>query len=170
MRPPAQQFTAIVDLQGFGMSNMDSNLAKLAAHMLQSYYPERCVVLSSGGGGLFPPSPFKPGFFARRLPFRLSVLLVVNCGVVLNVFWRMVKPLLEERTRKKVNFIKNPKDLAKLEDLFDLATLPLNYGGSLPNPWWIGCSELTCLPPTGHSELTLPPSSYGLEFLSRQSN
>lgn len=43
MKPPVQQFTCIVDLQGFGMSNIDSNMAKTAAHMLQSYYPERCA-------------------------------------------------------------------------------------------------------------------------------
>lgn len=41
MKSPVQQFTCIVDLQGFGMSNFDSSMAKTASHMLQSYYPER---------------------------------------------------------------------------------------------------------------------------------
>jgi len=97
MKGPVQQFTVICDMKDFGLAQLDTALAKEAAHMLQSYYPER-----------------------------LHATYLVNCPWTINIMWNMVKPMLEERTRRKVVFVQKLKEL--LND-FEPDQLLKAYGG-----------------------------------------
>lgn len=99
-------------------------------------------------------------------------MVAVNCGMVINVAWRMMKSLLDERTRNKINFIKGTKDILKM-GIFDPDTLPVQYGGaSVPFPppllrFFIINSTSPSLSP-GNSDRTLMPGSYGQEYLTTQ--
>lgn len=68
-------------------------------------------------------------FTNRTTKIRLGVLVAVNSGMMINVVWRIVKSLLDERTRNKINFLKGTKELLRL-GIFDPNTLPVQYGGT----------------------------------------
>lgn len=78
MKAPVYQFTAILDLKDWGTSNFDMTTTKVAAHMLQAFYPER-----------------------------MGVVMLVNTPWILKKFWSFINPLLDERTRKKIRFLDN---------------------------------------------------------------
>ncbi|KAL6068493.1 X-linked retinitis pigmentosa GTPase regulator isoform X1 [Balamuthia mandrillaris] len=103
MPPGTLSFSCILDLANFGMNNMDTTFTKMAAHTLQSYYPER-----------------------------LGTLVCVNGPFVINMVWRIVKPMLDERTKAKINFVKNSKELLK-SNFFPPECIPVFLGGT--NNW-----------------------------------
>mgnify|MGYP001092213870 CR=1 FL=1 len=70
--------------------------------------------------------------------------MCVNCPFIVNAVWHVVKPMLDDRTKKKVNFLKNGKELVKT-GLFPLKWIPQYLGGEC---------EYIC-----------PPGSIGLETL-----
>lgn len=91
-------------------------------------------------------------------------MVAVNCGLVLNVAWRMVKSLLDERTKNKIHFQKGTKDLLKL-GIFDPDTIPVQYGGTLGRALHRLLESQAVFSWAGNANLTLPPGSYGLELL-----
>jgi hypothetical protein len=64
-------------------------------------------------------------------PENMRKLFVVNAPMAFSTIWKMVKPLLDERTQKKVHII--GKDFQKvLLEHIDMGELPADYGGSGP--------------------------------------
>ena len=70
--------------------------------------------------------------------------MCVNCPFVVNAVWHVVKPMLDDRTKRKVNFLKNGKELIKT-GIFPLKWIPRHLGGEC---------DYQC-----------PPGSIGLETL-----
>ena len=91
-------FTCIADLKGWGMSNFSLAYTKVSVRLLQDHYPER-----------------------------LGKVNVVNAPWVFNAAWRMVRPLLDERTRSKINVCRKMEYLKKD---YDEAVLEEQYGGT----------------------------------------
>eukprot|EP00005_Dracoamoeba_jomungandri_P006807 CAMPEP_0174264536 /NCGR_PEP_ID=MMETSP0439-20130205/22757_1 /TAXON_ID=0 /ORGANISM="Stereomyxa ramosa, Strain Chinc5" /LENGTH=363 /DNA_ID=CAMNT_0015350447 /DNA_START=409 /DNA_END=1500 /DNA_ORIENTATION=+ len=113
MKPQYRQISVIADLSNFGMSNLDKNFASSGAMVLQNYYPER-----------------------------LATLACVNCPRIINIVWKFIKPLLDERTKEKISF--KGKTLAG-EEVYPAECLPRYLGGDsdyLPSPPSIGLELL----------------------------
>eukprot|EP01090_Pellita_catalonica_P018294 TRINITY_DN5852_c0_g1_i1.p1 TRINITY_DN5852_c0_g1~~TRINITY_DN5852_c0_g1_i1.p1 ORF type:complete len:595 (+),score=119.17 TRINITY_DN5852_c0_g1_i1:122-1786(+) len=98
--PSIMTFDVIVDMRDVGWGQIDLGFAKTAAQTLQQFYPER-----------------------------LGKLICVNCGFVIHAMWRAIKSFIEDSTRKKYTFLKDPKDLLKLDDLFDESIIMTEFGG-----------------------------------------
>ncbi|CAD6979904.1 unnamed protein product [Tilletia controversa] len=82
MVPPNDKVVLIVDMKGFGISNMDFGSILYVLKCLEAYYPESL------------------GFMAiHRAPF------------IFTGFWQMLKPLLDPVVRAKIGFTQKPKDL-----------------------------------------------------------
>lgn len=110
-RPPTpQKFCLIFDLKGFSPSlvfrkNVRAMIVKLI-YVAQAQYPER-----------------------------LQKVLLVNAPMGFESAWKLIKPMLDEKTASKVGFCSKLSDL--LEDI-DSAVLAKEYGGThdeypLPN-------------------------------------
>ena len=75
---------------------------KNASRTMQNYYVERC-----------------------RLVF------IINAPFFFGFIWRVISPLLHEKTRKKVKILGTDYKAAMLEHISD-SQIPKNYGGSGP--------------------------------------
>jgi CRAL/TRIO domain len=71
-----ETFYAIADLEGFSMSNFSLAQIKIAISILQNHYPER-----------------------------LGTIFVINAPFVFTAAWRLIQPLLDERTRSKIEIL-----------------------------------------------------------------
>jgi hypothetical protein len=71
-----ETFFAIVDLDGFSMSNFSLAQMKIAIGILQNHYPER-----------------------------LGGILIISAPFIFTAAWRLLQPLLDERTRNKINIL-----------------------------------------------------------------
>lgn len=103
---PSGTFVRIYDLKGIGLLDLaDKEAIGLGQQMmdiLEKYYPER-----------------------------MAHAFVVNTPSFFATAWKMVKPLLDPRTAKKIQVLSNPKmTLAALRELMDDDTIPKAYGGN----------------------------------------
>eukprot|EP00056_Hartaetosiga_gracilis_P011653 m.177373 g.177373 ORF g.177373 m.177373 type:complete len:450 (+) comp13547_c0_seq1:85-1434(+) len=66
-------------------------------------------------------------------PQILKTMIVINPPTIINMCWKLIKPFLRERTRKKIHFVKgNPKE--HLLKIMSEETIPLMFGGTAPDP------------------------------------
>uniref|UniRef100_A0ACD5WDX3 Uncharacterized protein n=1 Tax=Avena sativa TaxID=4498 RepID=A0ACD5WDX3_AVESA len=97
-----EKFAAVVDLRGWGYSNLDIRGYLAGLNILQNYYPER-----------------------------LGRVFVIHVPYIFMAAWRIVYPFIDERTRSKIVFVAD-KDLdATLHDAIDDSQLLDDYGGKL---------------------------------------
>ncbi|CAH1267205.1 PTPN9 [Branchiostoma lanceolatum] len=82
----------LFDMKDFSLRNMDYQFVKTLIMLLQRYFPER-----------------------------LGVCLIVNAPTLFSGCWLIIRPWLDERTRKKVNFIYTEEELSQY---ISLAVLP----------------------------------------------
>ncbi|KAH9258984.1 hypothetical protein BASA81_002604 [Batrachochytrium salamandrivorans] len=97
-----ETFFGIFDLEGFSLANFSFPQISLAISILQNHYPERL-------GGVF----------------------VINAPWAFTAVWRMIRPLLDERTRNKVNIL-GSNYLEALQEYVDLDQIEVEYGGKHP--------------------------------------
>ena len=98
-------FVRIYDLKGIGLMDLaDKEAISLGQQMmdlLEKYYPER-----------------------------MALAFVVNAPSFFSTIWRMVKPLLDPRTAKKISVVSGTKAaLAALRTVMDDEVIPKAYGG-----------------------------------------
>lgn len=103
--PPGGSFVRIYDLKGLGLMDLADkealHLGQAMMDMLERYYPER-----------------------------MASAYVVNTPSFFATCWKMVKPLLDPRTAKKIHVLSNPKaTLQQLREIMDDADIPAAYGG-----------------------------------------
>ncbi|KAL2893892.1 Phosphatidylinositol transfer protein 3 [Bienertia sinuspersici] len=102
--PNQEQMVWLIDFINFNLSNVSLKAAKETAHVLQNHYPERLGVAI-----LYNP----PRFFEQ--------------------FYKVVKPFLEPKTRKKVKFVYDDDVTTKkiMEELFEMDQLESAFGGNI---------------------------------------
>jgi hypothetical protein len=77
-----------------------------------------------------------------QYPERLQNVLLVNAPRGFESAWRMVKPLLDEKTASKIAFVDGSKDKDVVEAMIDPSVLSVEYGGTHPEyPLPDGCGE-----------------------------
>ena len=97
-----ETFVTIADLEGFSMSNFSLTYVKVVVSVLQNHYPER-----------------------------LGSVFVVNAPFIFAAAWRMIQPLLDERTRSKIDVLgSSPADVARLHAEVAPDVLERGLGGS----------------------------------------
>ncbi|OAV92465.1 hypothetical protein PTTG_06400 [Puccinia triticina 1-1 BBBD Race 1] len=114
--PPAETVTMLIDLSGFGMSNMDWKCASFMISTLESYYPET-----------------------------LNHQIIHNAPWIFQGIWKAISTMIDPVVRSKVLFTSKNEDLIKLVDKRNLFkaeggessfewTIPANYpvGTSVP--------------------------------------
>ncbi|XP_043698273.1 phosphatidylinositol transfer protein 3-like [Telopea speciosissima] len=103
LSPEQEQMVWLIDFHGFNLSNISVKVTKETAHVLQEHYPER-----------------------------LGLAILYNPPRIFESFWRVVKPFLEPRTSRKVNFVYSGDLNTKktMEDLFDMDKLEVAFGGN----------------------------------------
>ena len=102
---PSGSFVRIYDLKGIALLDLaDKEAIGIGQQMmdiLEKYYPER-----------------------------MAHAFVVNTPSFFATAWRMVKPLLDPRTAKKIQVLSNPKiTLTALREVMDDDVIPVAYGG-----------------------------------------
>ncbi|KAF1875577.1 hypothetical protein Lal_00006206 [Lupinus albus] len=90
-------------LKGWRYSNSDVRGYISALNILQDYYPER-----------------------------LGKLLVVHAPYIFMKVWKMVYPVLDNKTKKKIIFVESNKLKSTLMENIEESQLPEIYGGPLP--------------------------------------
>jgi hypothetical protein len=90
-------FFAIADLKGFSWENFSFSQIKIAISLLQNHYPER-----------------------------LGMIYVINAPFVFTAAWRMIQPLLDERTRNKIDILGS--DITKVYDNIEPSQLEPPFG------------------------------------------
>lgn len=106
---PISQVHVVLDLQNLSLYNSyhgpTLELLKQMTHIDQNFYPEHCYKIS-----------------------------VVNCPRIVSVFWAIVKPILNSRSRSKIIFVDSKSTAAHLAVEFDDRDLPDFLGGSCRCP------------------------------------
>ncbi|KAL9273745.1 Phosphatidylinositol transfer protein 3-like protein [Drosera capensis] len=97
------KFVVIVDMDGWGYSNLDMKAHHAVAPIMEAYYPERA-------GKVFVTHP----------PY------------IFMLAWKLLQPLVDENTKKKIVFVENKKLKSTLLEDIDESQLPDIYGGKLP--------------------------------------
>ncbi|CAL0325252.1 unnamed protein product [Lupinus luteus] len=65
-------------------------------------------------------------------PKRLGKLLVVHAPYMFMKVWKLIYPVLDDKTKKKIIFIENKKLKSTMMEDIDENQLPEIYGGPLP--------------------------------------
>ena len=104
---PILKFTAIMDLNGIGMTDLMSknvyNMVSMGSKMVQEYYPE--IVHKS---------------------------YIINTPMLFSGFFAVVKPILSSRTQEALS-LPGGKFKKELAEAIDAQFLPIEYGGTNPN-------------------------------------
>ncbi|KAF5190315.1 Cral-trio domain-containing protein [Thalictrum thalictroides] len=98
-----EQFSAIVDLKGWELSNLDHNVIPVLLSILQEYYPET-----------------------------VGQMYLINQPFTITAKWKIVSPFISSNTKKKFVFVDNKKVTPTLLQDIDEDQLPEIYGGKLP--------------------------------------
>lgn len=79
----------------------------------------------------------------ERFPERLGLMVMVDAGMILNMVWKVVAPMVPEETKAKVRFIKGSREHKReaLKDIIDPAVLEYDFGGDATGeyehePYW----------------------------------
>ncbi|KAI9079676.1 hypothetical protein K1719_038297 [Acacia pycnantha] len=103
MPPGQEKFVGIGDIKGWGYSNCDIRGYLSALKILQDYYPER-----------------------------LGKLFIVNAPSIFMTAWKIVYPFIDQKTKKKIVFVKNNELKSRLLEDIEEDQLPEVYGGRMP--------------------------------------
>ena len=95
-----ETFFAIIDLEGFSLANFSLSQMKVAIGILQNHYPER-----------------------------LGRIFVINAPFVFTAAWRMVQPLLDERTKNKIDIL-GKNYLEEISEFIDIDQIEKPWGGN----------------------------------------
>ncbi len=79
--------TVILDMNGFGMQNMDYQLVRFFIPLLESYYPES-----------------------------LGLALVIHAPLIFYTFWSVIKHWIDPVVQSKIHFLKHENDLLQFID------------------------------------------------------
>lgn len=105
VRPPQPQFVTIVDLEGWGLKNFDTKLAHALAMIAKPYYPDY-----------------------------MGSTFIINYPWVMWGVWKLANVLIEERTKKKIQFLSKEEYMRLLPLMFGKKDLPQRFGGDLVEP------------------------------------
>ncbi|WVZ73628.1 hypothetical protein U9M48_021913 [Paspalum notatum var. saurae] len=99
------QMVWLIDFAGFNLGNLSIQVTKMTADVLQGHYPER-----------------------------LGVAILYNAPKFFEPFWKLARPLLQPKTRKKVKFVYSdrPDTMKIMEELFNMDDLESAFGGKNP--------------------------------------
>ncbi|XP_068660511.1 uncharacterized protein [Aristolochia californica] len=102
LAPGQDQMVWLIDFTNWNLSSISVKVTQETTHILQDYYPER-----------------------------LALAIVYNPPKIFESFWKIVKPLLDTKTYKKVRFVypDDPESQKIMEDLFDKDKLESALGG-----------------------------------------
>jgi hypothetical protein len=95
LKAPVETVTVVVDMTGFGVRNIDYQMAKFFITLLQSHFPES-----------------------------LGLGIVLNPPWLFNTCWAVIKSWLDPVVESKIRFIKNAADLTAHIDLSNLPKRP----------------------------------------------
>lgn len=97
------KFVLIADMDGWGYSNLDMKAHHAVAPIMEAYYPER-----------------------------MGKVFVTHPPYIFMLAWKLLQPLIDENTKKKIVFVENKKLKSTLLADIDESQLPDIYGGKLP--------------------------------------
>uniref|UniRef100_A0A453MID4 CRAL-TRIO domain-containing protein n=3 Tax=Aegilops tauschii TaxID=37682 RepID=A0A453MID4_AEGTS len=97
-----EKFAAVIDLKGWGYANCDIRGYLAGLDIMQSYYPER-----------------------------LGRVFLIHVPYLFMAAWKIVYPLIDDKTKKKFVFVADRDLDATLRDAIDESQLPEEYGGKL---------------------------------------
>ena len=136
----------VFDVQGVGVGDLVGDalaFLRRAAHLIQEHYVERSKVGLVwfglvwfglvGVSGLFMcgwrPNPGR----GARPPLTAlpQVIIIANCPSWFSLIWRIIKPLVNERTRRKVKIVSKSETLEAIKEFVDIENIPVEYGGKL---------------------------------------
>ncbi|KAG9458598.1 hypothetical protein H6P81_003106 [Aristolochia fimbriata] len=102
LAPGQEQMVWLIDFTNWNLSSISVRVTQETTYILQNYYPER-----------------------------LAFAIVYNPPKIFESFWKIVKPLLDTKTYKKVRFVysDDPESQNIMEDLFDKDKLECALGG-----------------------------------------
>ncbi|KAK8497414.1 hypothetical protein V6N12_016934 [Hibiscus sabdariffa] len=103
MPPGQEKFIVIGDLKGWGYANSDIRAYLAALSLVQDYYPER-----------------------------LEKLFIVHAPYIFMTAWKMVCPLIDQKTRNKIIFVDKKSVKSTLLEEIEESQLPEILGGKLP--------------------------------------
>ncbi|XP_019463612.1 PREDICTED: CRAL-TRIO domain-containing protein YKL091C-like isoform X2 [Lupinus angustifolius] len=103
MPPGQEKFFGIADLKGWKYSNCDVRGYISGLNILQDYYPER-----------------------------FGKFLIVHAPYIFMKVWKMIYPVLDDKTKKKIILVEKNKLKSTLMEDIDESQLPEIYGGPLP--------------------------------------
>lgn len=101
---PNGQLVTILDLEGVGLKDLGGealDFMKQASKIVQEHYVERC-----------------------------HKMFLVNVPYVFSFIWKMVQPLINENTRRKITILSS--DYTQIQNTIDSDQLPARYGGTSP--------------------------------------
>lgn len=97
-----EKFVCIADMKGYGYSNSDIRGYLAALTILQDCYPER-----------------------------LGKLFVIHVPYLFMTAWKVVQPLIDDKTRNKIVFVEDKKLRSTLTAEIEESQIPDIYGGKL---------------------------------------
>jgi len=100
LNPENEQCIILFDLTDFVLPNMDYDIIRYMIRVFTDYYPET-----------------------------LGILLIVNSPWIFKGCWKLVKPLMDPNTAKKIQFVSHPK----LVNYMDEEILTPDLGGTNEN-------------------------------------
>jgi len=96
----------VFDVQGVGIKEVAGEpfeFIRKASHIMQEHYPERC-----------------------------KVIMIVNTPGWFSFVWKMIRPLVNETTQKKIRIVRSGKETFEcLSEFVDPKFIPEEYGGQL---------------------------------------
>lgn len=93
------------DVQGVGVGDLVGDalaFLRRSAHLIQEHYPERS-----------------------------KVILIVNAPGWFSFLWKVIKPMVNERTQKKIRIVGKSETFACISEFVDPKDIPKCYGGQL---------------------------------------
>mmetsp|Transcript_14346 Transcript_14346/g.21260 ORF Transcript_14346/g.21260 Transcript_14346/m.21260 type:complete len:785 (+) Transcript_14346:256-2610(+) len=102
------RLTIVIDCEGIGIKDLRGEMVeflKITVSTLSTHYPQRSYKI-----------------------------IVLNSPSVSNIIFKLFKPLLNESTRSKINFVPNSQIAAEMIQVIPPENLPAQYGGSCSVP------------------------------------
>lgn len=91
MKAACHNFSIVADMEGFGISNMDSGVLRALGALLSKYFPGR-----------------------------LHRLYVINPPFVMWGFWKLIRPLVNKKWMETLHFMSHPNELHEFIDTRNL--------------------------------------------------
>ncbi|GAB2295543.1 hypothetical protein Dimus_029707 [Dionaea muscipula] len=98
-----EKFVLIADMKGWGYSNLDMKGSQVITPLMEAFYPER-----------------------------VEKVFVAHPPYIFMLAWKLLQPLVDENTKKKIVFVEDKKLKSTLLADIDESQLPEIYGGKLP--------------------------------------